>query len=151
MANKVRGEDVVLTIKESGSLDYYPIACARSITFNITREFIETTTYGDGYYKAYFPSVMSMTATVEGLVLLGKAIDANYNMGKLYDLLINITGGNHFTLKFYETDDTGALFLQKECKAYLSSITETASFDNVNTFTAEFIIDGPIQVTYGEI
>ena len=151
MSNKVRGIDVVLTIKETGGVDFYPIACARSITFNINREFIETTSYGAGYFKSYVPSVMSMTANVEGLVLLGKSIDANWNMGKLYDLLIDITGGNHFYLKFYEVDDTGVLFLQKECKAYLSAITETASFDNMTTFTADFIIDGPVTITYGEI
>jgi hypothetical protein len=151
MPNKVRGIDVVLTIKETGGVDFYPIACARSITFNINREFIETTSYGAGYFKSYFPSVMSMTANVEGLVLLGKSIDATWNMGKLYDLLIDITGGNHFYLKFYEVDDTGVLFLQKECKAYLSAITETASFDNMTTFTADFIIDGPVTITYGEI
>lgn len=151
MANKVRGIDVVLTIKPAGALDYYPIACARSITFNINREFIETTSYGAGYFKSYFPSVMSMTANVEGLVLLGKDTDTTWNMGKLYDLLIDITGGNHFYIKFYEVDDTGVLFLQKECKAYLSAITETASFDNMTTFTADFIIDGPVDITYGEI
>lgn len=151
MANKVRGIDVVLTIKTPDSADYIPIACARSITFNINREFIETTSYGAGYFKSYVPSVMSMTANVEGLVLLGKDIDATYNMGKLYDLLINITGGNHFNLRFYEVDDTDTLFLQKEVKAYLSAITETASFDNITTFTADFIIDGPVEITYGEI
>ena len=150
MSNKVRGIDVVLTIKQVGSLDYYPIACARSITFNLNREFIETTSYGAGYFKSYFPSVMSMTANVEGLVLLGKNTDPTWNMGKLYDLLIN-PGINHFNLKFYEVDDTGLLFLQKECKAYLSAINETASFDNITTFTADFIIDGPVTITYGEI
>jgi hypothetical protein len=151
MANKVRGIDVVLTIKAGLLGEFYPIACARSITFTINREFIETTSYGAGYFKSYVPSVMSMTANVEGLVLLGKDTDANWNMGKLYDLLIDITGGNHFYLKFYEVDDTGVLFLQKECKAYLSAITETASFDNMTTFTADFIIDGPVTITYGEI
>jgi hypothetical protein len=150
MPNKVRGIDVVLTIKQAGSLDYYPIACARSITFTINREFIETTSAGAGYFKTYFPSVMSMTANVEGLVLLGKDTDPTWNMGKLYDLLID-PGTNHFYLKFYEVDDTGVLFLQKECKAYLSAITETASFDNMTTFTADFIIDGPVDITYGEI
>lgn len=140
----------MLTIKQVGSLDYYPIACARSITFNLNREFIETTSYGAGYFKSYFPSVMSMTANVEGLVLLGKNTDPTWNMGKLYDLLIN-PGINHFNLKFYEVDDTGLLFLQKECKAYLSAINETASFDNITTFTADFIIDGPVTITYGEI
>jgi len=140
MANKVRGIDVVLTIKSPDDLDYIPIACARSITFNINREFVETTTIGDGFFKTYFPSVISMTATVEGLVLLGKELDLTYNMGRIYDLLINLPGGNHFNLKFYEVDDTGVLFLQKEVKAYLSAITETSSFDNINTFTAEFLL-----------
>jgi hypothetical protein len=61
-----------------------------------------------------------------------------------------IISGEKIFLKYYETDDDNH-FLQKLCEVYIESINETASFDNMVTFTATFKGNGGPTITYGEI
>ena len=71
---------------------------------------------------------------------------AKYSLGLMYSKIIS---GEILGLRYYETDDDNN-FLQKECQVYIESINETASFDNMVTFTAEFKGNGAPTITYGE-
>lgn len=143
---KVKGEDVILSIRVGGS--DVPIACARSITFDIQQDMIETSITQNGRFRTYVPGAASWSGTIEGLVFISKDNTPLYGLGHLYDDLINKT---LLGLKWYEEDETGSTYLQKEGEAYIESINETSSFDNIVTFSANFKGSGAISITYGDI
>jgi hypothetical protein len=58
--------------------------------------------------------------------------------------------GDPFQIQYYETDDNNN-YLYKVCIVYIESINETASFDNIATFTASFKGNGVPNISYGEI
>lgn len=71
----VRGEDVILSIAEYQAgvgYVYLPIACARSITFDISTDFIETSVTESGAFKTFIPSGKQYSGSIEGLVFLDK-------------------------------------------------------------------------------
>jgi hypothetical protein len=103
---------------------------------------IESAITFQGKYRTYAPAAMTWTATLEGLVYLSADITVQYGINNMYDLVHNNTLLN---LKFYETDGTNTLL--KEGYGYIKTITETASFDNMVTFTAEFTGSGTITIT----
>ena len=269
----VRGEDVILTTTQNNGVEnvQVPFGCARSVTFDISTDFIETSVTESGAFKTFLPSGKQFSGNIEGLVFLNKpantetratvtidfsslsglfpcfgatalinvvdppgsslticnlasasyvnfasylsAINTNINssgtgyisvivgstivvtartgvgatingngcytsydidgtvppspgyitdnfaggisayfpdklgIGWFYDKLLN---SELITLKYYETDDDNH-FLQKQCNVYIESINETASFDNLVTFTASFKGNGTPTITYGEI
>ena len=66
---KVKGEDVVLYIQETGSYRCSdPLGCGRSITFNIDQDMIETSITGNGRFRTYVPGAATVTANIEGLI-----------------------------------------------------------------------------------
>jgi hypothetical protein len=269
----VRGEDVILTTTQNNGVEnvQVPFGCARSVTFDISTDFIETSVTESGAFKTFLPSGKQFSGNIEGLVFLNKpantetraivtidfsslsglfpcigatalinvvdppgsslticnlasasyvdfasylsAINTNINssgtgyisvivgstivvtartgvgatingngcytsydidgtvppfpgyitdnfvggvsayfpdklgIGWMYDKLLS---SELITLKYYETDDDNH-FLQKQCNVYIESINETASFDNLVTFTASFKGNGTPTITYGEI
>lgn len=142
---KVKGEDVILSIDVAHVLK--PIGCARSVQFDISREMIETSVSGSGVFRTYTPGALSYSGSIEGLVFIQKDIDTYYDLGHMYD---DIISGTEVYLTFYETDSEGH-FLKKECTVYIESISEVASFDNIATFTANFIGTGFFTLTYGDV
>lgn len=276
----VRGEDVILSILESqeGVGDVYvPIGCARSVTFDISSDFIETSVTESGAFKTFIPSGKQYSGNIEGLVFLDKpktsetratqtygyatwmtdefpndgssgiitiddpdfgvielcnisgpfltyeafvdAIVADFNTNTygyqaakvvsgisiltvftarpnlgstingltlIFDynwdgfvpslppqsynpnpfsggidpyfpskissgfLYSKIISGEQFQIKYYESDDDNH-FLYKVCQVYIESINETASFDNMVTFSAQFKGNGAPNIFYGEI
>lgn len=66
---KVKGEDVMLYIQDiSNAKCADPIGCARSITFNMDVDMIETSITGNGSFRTYIPGAKTVTANIEGLV-----------------------------------------------------------------------------------
>lgn len=145
---KVRGDDVVLSIFDAGVDDFVPFACARGITFDISREMIETSITNSGVFKTFIPGPGECSGTIDGLVFIQKDVTTNFDLGRMYDLLI---AGTYVSIKYYETDIDGAYFLEKEVGAYFESITETASFDNISTFSATFKGVGLPTISYGDV
>jgi hypothetical protein len=70
----VRGEDVILSAYSSapGGSAYYPFGCARSVTFDISTDFIETSVTESGAFKTFIPSGKQFSGNIEGLVFLDK-------------------------------------------------------------------------------
>jgi hypothetical protein len=268
----VRGEDVILSAISStiqGSA-YYLFGCARSVTFDISTDFIETSVTESGVFKTFIPSGKQYTGNIEGLVFLDKPFEPEvkatttldltdiadsgefptsgnlisyirvFELGSWLNLFVTATGtfanfsafltymnnginaggtgytsvisgnsliitarpglgddlngqasqcfyefsplpgvnidstfsggvdgyepskislgwmydkiisGELIQIKYYETDDDNH-YLQKVCQVYIESINETASFDNMVTFTASFKGSGQPTITYGEI
>jgi len=144
----VLGKDAVLYIRQNGVGDFLPIGCARSVTIDLQKEFIETSGIGSGEYRTYIPSAITTSGTMEGLVLLGPTDSPSiYNLGNIYQYLLN----TELNLRFYMADETGEYYLEKSMNVYIESISETSSFDNITTFSVNFKGTGSISVSYGEI
>jgi uncharacterized protein (TIGR02145 family) len=156
--SKVNGKDAVLYKYNETTLEWVPFGCARSITLDISREMVETSITGNGVFKTYIPGAGSVTGTIEGLVFINWVETDMITMKTMYDYIIQ---GAPMTLKYYEEDTNGTTYLKKEITAYIESLNETSSFDNMNTFTAnfrgigaptitsEYIFNGP-KVTIGD-
>jgi hypothetical protein len=69
----VRGEDVILSAYSTveGGSDYVPFGCARSVTFDMSTDFIETSVTESGAFKTFLPSGKQYSGNIEGLVFLG--------------------------------------------------------------------------------
>ncbi len=144
----VLGKDAILSVRVASTGDFLPIGCARSVTFDVQNEFIETSGVGSGNYRTYIPSAATVSGTMDGLVLLGgETIDDIYNLGNIYDYLLN----SKLNLKFSMLDESAQYYIDKSVDVYIESISETTSFDNVTTFSINFKGTGSITVQYGEI
>lgn len=267
----VRGEDVILSVQQFDGTSnvYVPFACARSVTFDISTDFIETSVTESGAFKTFIPSGKQYSGNIEGLVFLNKPangetrastildwsnidpdlfpnlnssanidvftlptttnicnlpsqeflslsnfindiknaintsgtgffaefaggntmrilapIGSGDTLNEIYGLALfdidgpidysyalpflggvspyypdklgigwfydNLISGQNILLKYYETDDENH-FLQKQCSVYIESINETASFDNMVTFSVQFKGNGAPTITYGDI
>lgn len=143
---KVNGKDVVIQINYGGT--YQPIGCGRSLTFDIQNEFIETSVTGTGRFRTYIPSAATFSGSIEGFVFLEVPFTTTLTMEYFY---LQALTGSIFQVKYYEADTTNTTYLQKEFYCYVESITETASFDNMNTFTVNFKGTDVPTITSGNV
>ena len=143
----VLGKDVVLYLRVDDTGDFKPIGCARSVTMEVQKEFIETSGILSGNYRTYIPSAITSSGTMEGLVLLGGTDSPDiHNLGNIYQNLLN----EKLNMRFFMLDETQTYYLEKALDVYIESISETSSFDNITTFSINFKGTGPITVDYGE-
>jgi hypothetical protein len=70
----VRGEDVVLSTSQSNGVTnvIVPFGCARSVTFDISTDFIETSVTESGAFKTFIPSGKQYSGNIEGLVFINR-------------------------------------------------------------------------------
>ena len=70
----VRGEDVVLSTSQFNGLTnvIVPFGCARSVTFDISTDFIETSVTESGAFKTFIPSGKQFSGNIEGLVFINR-------------------------------------------------------------------------------
>ena len=143
----VYGQDVILSTDIGDHVDR-PIGCARSCTFDISRDTIETSTTGSGQFRTYIGGPLSFSGTIEGLTFIDDELGSTFDLGRMYSA---IQSNDLFYIKYYEKDVENTYYLQKECTVIIESISETASFDNVVTFTVNFKGTGTPTITYGTI
>lgn len=127
----VRGEDVLLSVPVGAT--YKPIGCARSITFNVENDLIETSITGSGRYRTYVPGALSFSGTLEGLVFLCDDTDTKAGLIQMYNLIDDFT---QFHFRYFMTD--GTINYERRGDFLIESINETSSFDNMATFTVNF-------------
>lgn len=144
----VNGKDVLIKFFDATVDDFVVIGCGRSVTFDISREMVETSITGGGTFKTWVPGAAEIGGTIEGLVFLQDIITDKLDMGRLYDLIYD---GTQVSISYYETDQAGVYYLQKDLNGYITSITETASFDNITTFSVSFKGTSSPNISYGEV
>jgi len=136
---KVRGIDCILGLTD----DNFPVLCARSITFDIQRDSIETSVKGNGYFRSYVAGAASFTGSVEGFLVIDPTTD--FTIPEVYNILY---AGVPIELRYYE-ESTDGYWFQKTCYALVESINQTSSFDNIATFTVNFKGTGAPVLTNG--
>ena len=90
----VRGEDVVLSVQQYNGVEnvYVPFGCARSVTFDISTDFIETSVTESGAFKTFLPSGKQFSGNIEGLAFLNKPAGSNVRAIVTFDYSTIPTG-----------------------------------------------------------
>ncbi len=134
----VPGKDFVF-YKNDGGI-WKPYACARSGSFSVQRNFINTSSPGTGNARSQEPTDYSFTGSVDGLMSLG-------NTGSILasDFLASLLSGERMLCRFISTSLGNDVFT-KECYFYVSNYTDTGSFDGVTTFSVSLEGDGALTI-----
>ena len=141
---KVSGSSVILYLSD----DFYPAACARSITFDLSNDIIETSVKGSGNFRTYVQGAITWGGTIEGLTLLTDGTTSEITVAALYNWIVTgLTG----SVQWYEKDVNNQYYLMKQGQILIESVNETSSFDNMVTFSANFKGIGPILIQTGNV
>lgn len=132
----VDGKNVVVLVYYESA--WVPYACGRSCSFNPVTEFLETSVSGSGYWKTYLPTFNGATGSIEGLINLEKD-----NHLSIADLRAMQYAQTRLLIRFEREDRDGNVYTD-EFYCYISSSTDTGSFDNVATFSVDFLVDGEV-------
>jgi hypothetical protein len=142
MSELVKGENVTVFKYESSINVWVPYACARSCSFSIETDTIETSITGSGKYRTFVPRSNASTGSLEGLTQLEKV--NNLSIADLIQLQVN---HEILLMRWEDISDNGDVFT-KELEMFITNTTQTASFDNVATFSVSLQGTGPITLVY---
>lgn len=142
MSNLVKGENVTVFKYDSNILAWVPYACARSCSFSIETDTIETSITGSGKYRTFVPRSNASTGSLEGLTQLGTV-----NNVSIADLITLQISHEILLMRWEDVADNGQIFT-KELEMFITNTTQTASFDNVATFSVSLQGTGPITLVY---
>lgn len=126
---KVAGKDVLALIFYNGAWRNY--ACGLSISMDVTTDFIETSTRGNGKSKTFIPTMDEWTATLEGVMTLQQS-----GLLSLPDFRDIQDAQMALLLRSQHTDDVGNIYTE-EGTAYISRTTDTGAVEGAATFTIE--------------
>lgn len=140
--NIVLGENVTV-FKYDDLIDVWvPYACARSCTFTLETDIIETSITGAGKFRTFLPVSNSFTGTLEGLTQLDTA-----NNLSIADLMALQLSHTILLMRFEDVSNVGKVFT-KEARFFITNTSETASFDNVATFSVNLQGTGQLTLIY---
>lgn len=139
MSDIVSGKDVIVYVYDGGSWKIY--ACAKSCTFSVTTEFIETSVAGQGANATFIPTKNYFSGTLDGVVSLEVGSTLNYS-----DLQTKQISHELLLMRFIRTSRGGQVYTS-EASFYIASSSDTGSFDAANVFSIELKGTGvPSQV-----
>lgn len=133
----VRGENFILFVLDGGQ--YKPLACSRSAHQTITTEMLETSVTGSGNFKTFEPTFHSSDVGMEGIIALNES-----NMLTLPELQALQLAKTKIYVRFMETANDGTIY-RKEFYAFITSSTDTGSFDGIATFSISMQVTGAIS------
>ena len=120
---------------------WVPWICARDITFNVTTEFVDVSGKGTGNWGLSKPTRNMWTATSGGIVSLNST---DLTLGDLRTIQYT---QERVLLRCQRIAEDGTVYTDQGY-AYITSSSDTGSFDNVGTFQVEFKGTGPITQIY---
>ncbi len=135
--NLVKGKNVAVMFFEDDEWKLY--ACARACTLATTTDLIDVTVTGSGKYKSFEPTVNSFAGNIDGLVNL----DDDGSTLSLADLRERQLAHQKLKVMYQRIAEDGTTY-SEEAFFYITSVTDTSSFDNINTFTVELQGTGAI-------
>ena len=126
---KVAGKDVLALIFYNGQWRNY--ACGLSISMDVTTDFIETSTRGNGKSKTFIPTMDEWTATLEGAVALEEpGLLSLPDFRDIQDAQIPLL------FRSQHTDESGNVYTE-EGTAYISRTSDTGGVEGIATFSIE--------------
>lgn len=139
----VNGENVILAFYENGQ--WYQWACARSASININIETIDTSVSGNGRWVTNQPTRNSFSGTFEGLVSLN-----NSSLLTIADIESRMIAQTEMLFRFQSTAINGTVYT-KQGYCFFTGSSHVGSFDNVSTFSVNFIVNGELTQVFTPI
>lgn len=136
----VLGKNFIGFINDSGT--WKPYICATSITLNVTTDSIETSASGNGIWASFLPTKNSFTGSINGNVSLNVA--GNLTLSDLQAKQFNQV---IFLMQFQRTDGNGNVYTTYGF-FFITSSTDTGSYDGVNTFSITLQGTGPLTQSF---
>ena len=137
MGAAIQGSDCLFAVNILG--DYTAVVCATSFSLSVASEFVETTTKGDGQWKAFDYNSLSYTLSLSGIV---KSQDDT--AATVFDLLASQTGFSEVPFRLLFTDGTNNKYVEGTC--LISSTQLGASAGNLADYSVEFQGTGSFSV-----
>jgi predicted secreted protein len=147
----VKGEDVILKFSDGDLVENEHIYCARAVTIDVQRDYVETSITGSGNFRTFVPSAITWGGTIEGLVYIADADIPAFGLTAHRLLAALIFEVNIASLEFYEEDMEHNKWTKKTGDIYIESFSETASFDNMATFNITFKGNGQLTLSNGNV
>ena len=140
--NLVLGENVTVFKYEPSISVWVPYACARSCSLSVETDTIETSITGAGKFRTYIPQSNRFTGSLEGVTQLEKV-----NHLSVADLMAIQITHEVMLMRFEDISNDGDVFT-KEALFFITNTTQTASFDNVATFSVALQGTGALTLIY---
>jgi len=139
----INGINTILAFFENGQ--WYPYACARSSTVQVDVETIETSVSGSGTWQTNMPTKRKFSGNFEGLVAL-----SNVAVLSAADLTARMIAGTEMLFRHQVVAQDGSVYTEQGY-IYFTGRPLTSSFDNVVTFSMNFIGNGELTQVFTPI
>lgn len=137
--SEILGKNVVLFIQVAGV--WTPYVCALEATINHNTDYIETSVSGSGLFASYLPTKNSFTVSISGIVSINNP--GNVTLADLRALQFSQTV---FLMRFTREDSEGFGYMEQG-SVFITSSSDTGSFDGMNTFSVDMQGTGAIVQT----
>ena len=141
MAYNITAEGLVMTLTSGGNT--YPIACAKDVSINLSRSFLELASYNNEVFREYLPERVTGTITGNALVLLEG--DYSHPMTVLFQDMYDTTP-TLFTITFDVLDNKTSApnYIAYETTAYLQDITMNSATGQNPSYSFTLQISGAV-------
>ena len=141
MAYNITAEGLVMTLTSGGNT--YPIACAKDVSINLNRSFLELASYTNEVFREYLPERVSGTISGNALVLLEGSY--THPMGVLFSDMYDTTP-TLFTVTFDVLDNKTSApnYIVYATTAYLQDITMNSAAGQNPSYSFTLQISGPV-------
>jgi hypothetical protein len=141
MAYNITAEGLVMTITSGGNT--YPVACAKDVSLNLNRSFLELAPKTNEVFREFLPERVTGTITGNALVLL----EGDYShpttvlLSDMYD-----TTPTLFTITFDVLDNKTSApnYIAYETTAYVQDITMNSATGQNPSYSFTLQISGPV-------
>ena len=140
----VRGKSGLLYAYDNGQ--WKLLVCLRSITLNVSTDFIETSTVGSNNFWTGEARQTSFVGSAECFLVLDVS-SFHHTPLRLPDLRALQIGNTKLLCRFDRTDDSGNIYTD-EAYFYISNTTDTGSTNEVYTWTIELKGTGSITQVF---
>jgi hypothetical protein len=141
MAYNITAEGLVMTLTYDGNT--YPVACAKDVSLNLSRSFLELAPKTNEVFREYHPERISGTITGNALVILEGTY--SHPMTVLFQDMYDITP-TLFTVTFDILDNKTSApnYIAYETTAWLQDITLNSATGQNPSYSFTLQISGPI-------
>lgn len=141
MAYNITAEGLVMTLTSGGNT--YPVACAKDVSINLNRSFLQLASYSNEVFREYLPERVTGTITGNALVLLEGSY--SHPISVLFNDMYDTTP-TLFTVTFDVLDNKTSApnYIVYETTAYVQDITMNSAAGQNPSCSFTLQISGPI-------
>lgn len=141
MPYNITAEGLVMTLEYAGNI--YPIGCAKDVTLNVNRSFIELAPKSNSRFREYYPDRITGTITGNALVILEGS--SSHPIGSLMQDIYAITPTLfNITFDILDNKSSAPNYIAWQTTAYLQDLTLNSASGQNPSYSFTLQISGPI-------